>query len=410
MKGIVLLDPYVSHEYVYRICKTSGFFTIVFIINKDHTHFNTIASYQYDHFEVTKDDVHFITESLNKIIAEKNIEILYVLNGTDDSSVLAETLNAIFVPALKNGPAALLRTKKFEAIERLKNLSLSKQKQLIMTPTNFDAALLKLKKFTFPVIAKPNLFGTGKEGVHIFYDQSEITPHLLRNTHGHSQAKFEQYAIQELMRGEEFCIDTISYLGHHEITGVFKYQFAKMRQTHIEVLGSETVSKDTKIYSLVSEKTKKFLDAFEVRNGLNHTELMLLPSEEVELIEINPRLSGAHGALQTMSLLTGFVDQYTGFFHYLSHEALPVIEKQFSHARLFLIYGYHFTETEFNQYMENTCSAYKAVAYSAVDVGKSKTNRTFHEVRKLIIVADNNLQNISNDAEILMLLDHPNSS
>lgn len=133
------------------------------------------------------------------------------------------------------------------------------------------------------------------------------------------------------------------------------------------------------------------MDCFEIKNSVDHTEIILKDDGTIELIEINPRLSGCDGLLHDMALLTTGTDQY---MYLLNNIGLTTISQQqdfvdrYTNTKARLLYSHKFSDDYFKEVLANLESSYCKLILDKGQRNSVNKAYNFHDVRKVVLLAD----------------------
>lgn len=406
MSLIVIIDPFSSCDYIYERLKKTGLYTLVLISNCEYINLDKIKSYDYDFFEVVSDSDD-ACDKVSHFLQSNNYDVEYILNGSDDSSYIAEELIKQFIPEYKNGPNALLRTQKFEMIEFLRHKRLSSQNQLVISRENYLNQRDKIRDFNFPIIVKPYRYGSSSAGVYLYNNVSKIEASIFDQQHYISGKKFESYIVQEFLQGDEYIVDSVSFKGEHIVTAIFKYEKAITNNRDSFFTGSSIIDPVNHVSKKIIQKIKEVFCALEIFNGVNHTEVILKNNGDIEIIEINPRLAGGSGSLLLMSqVYLGYGrDQYSVLFEKLGINVDAHCYKKYKFCKSFYLYSHNFTGNQFNKLFTEMYSDFKKLSFDRPKDSLTSTSKKFHNVRKIVVLADNELKNIETDMKSLQALE-----
>jgi hypothetical protein len=403
---IVIVDPFSSSEYIYHQLKSTGLYIVVFIYNDNYVNIDRILAYDYDQFEY----INNLEDGYKKIseLQKSQYQLRYILNGSDDSSCITEKLIKKYLPQYQNDRNALLRTHKFELIELLKKHNLANLKQLILTKDNYQKQLNKIIDFKFPIIIKPYQFGSSSAGVCYYNDISQLNKDIFEQSHFISAKKFDKYILQEFLHGDEYVIDSVSLKSEHTITAIFKYDKAINSAGEKYFCGASIIDPKDPICQKITTYLIKIFTTLGINNGINHTEIIIGENQYTNLIEINPRLSGGSGSLLLMSrIYKGYsVDQYSVFFAKLGVKTFKQELQEYSYCKSIYLYSHNFSDDEFLDLFTKLKVDFKQISFDKPQIKNFKSSNKFHSVRKIIVLADDQLKNIQEDMADLLVLEN----
>ncbi len=402
MKTILLLDPYVSTDYLIKSLKQLGFFTIVLRVNQAHRSADKLAQLGFDHIIDSSHQLADDVKAIKTFIAKNELDLTFVLGGCDDVSIYAEKVLAALLPQYANSPLADLRTQKFEMLEFLKKKGLTHIQQTTITQANHLDKRHELRHFHYPIIVKPNRFGSGQEGICVYDSYQQLVDNLsqqMQQKHSNSQSNFCEFVAQEFLPGQEIVIDTVSVAGKHHIAGVLFY--IKEDLVYREISPANFCQKDQQA---LIDYSRQVLDAIDFQNGLNHIELLFSPTG-IELIEVNPRMSGAHGSIQEVDRVHSGYNQIELLLSLLAGHQPTCRKLSKRHGRGIVLYSRtDDMQQEIKQKLPSLACSEKSVLY--VDPVKREACLDFHAAYAIVFIADNDARNVDKDTAFLRHFDH----
>lgn len=81
--------------------------------------------------------------------------------------------------------------------------------------------------------------------------------------------------VQEFLKGQEYVVDKVSYLGEHKIVAVWKYDKRPVNGAAFVYFGMKLVRSDEEFIQILLDYADKVLDAVGIKNGPSHMEVML---------------------------------------------------------------------------------------------------------------------------------------
>lgn len=91
--------------------------------------------------------------------------------------------------------------------------------------------------------------------------------------------------VQEFLKGQEYVVDKVSYLGEHKVVAVWKYDKRPVNGAAFVYFGMKLVRSDEDFIPCLLDYADKVLDAVGIRNGPSHMEVMLNTIEVEEFDE-----------------------------------------------------------------------------------------------------------------------------
>ena len=292
MPQILLVNPFSSTKYLSNRFKEYGIKTVaLYTID-----LATVLAYSlppsnlFDlQVKITSNDL----ESIIKALGDNQFD--YVINGLEAYVELSDKLAAYYVPKYANNPATyFLRSDKYEMHKKLATKELSHIQQVLYDTHD----------------SLPNKINNASELANYFKGTDKY-----KNI-WQTDKNRDKFLISEYIDGlAELLVDTFSVNGQHYISTIQMY--------HKDLFKSKPfccysqVIRDKALETLVVDYIKKVLDATEFHNGFAHTELFLLPNNELKLIEINARVSGGHGTINRLAFLSNHVDHISLFMKHI---------------------------------------------------------------------------------------------
>jgi len=233
----------------------------------------------------------------------ERLGVRWVLAGSEPGVELADELSDRLGLAA-NGPAQ-------RAARRDKHLMGEAVRAYgLRTPAQFRSSRLgELQSWTrshgeWPVVAKP-LRSVASDSVTVCHSEEALARayDAIAGRTNVLDATNDGVLVQELVDGQEYVVDTVSYEGHHRVAAFWRYHpprcdVAGVFYDAIELLPYEGERQEALLASAVD-----VLDALEIRYGPAHTELMWADGEGPTFVETGARLSAGNNA--TLSRLCG---------------------------------------------------------------------------------------------------------
>ncbi len=331
MKHILLINPIASPQYLSENLRRLGIKT------------TALYTYAYDTmFDYMKPDRSWFDCQIfseDPTVAIKELShVDYVLNGIEWTVPIGDQIAKALTPTFANDPAtSRLRMDKRLMHETLAEHGLNHIKQIEVSTDK----ILSLQP-SFPCFVKPK-YGAGTLGAaridslehfHDFFTQ-------LNQEEIKSITKEETltYLICDYIEGDELFIDTFSKDGEHHVSAVHKYH--KDRAGSAPIYQYDEVETSIDVTEKITLYVKQVLTALGVNHGFAHTEVFLKKDGTPVLIELNPRISGAHGMGNHLSHLAGLATQVELLAHYIFHCPLEKKQIKAPHStRLLFLYNF----------------------------------------------------------------------
>ena len=349
----LLIDPYVSTKMVCETLHKKGIRCIALFTYHEIFSESALARFKLSVFDKV---IHLSNENREDVLRELEQEkVDFIQAGREYSVNISDEIAMKLCSKYANSPStSFQRMNKYEMQEAVRKAGLRATMQhKIPHAWLSQKDIEELKKFHFPVIVKP-MEASGSLGVKVCATIEDIQL-TLKEVSGKKTPLGSEVlgvVVQELLKGDEYIVDSISLQGNHLNTCVFRYGKTLHHQIpiyrYVDVLNFE--SKEAK---LCSEYIQKSLRAIGLNNGLSHAELFLSP-EGACLVEINPRVSGLYGFLNHVARCVFGMNQVDVLAEIIKDKEamLAFISKQFKarcHSRIIIVQNFHpKTLDEFN--------------------------------------------------------------
>jgi biotin carboxylase len=300
--NFLLVNPFSSAKFISDFFKAKNHNTIAIYTNK----IEEIAEYfrpDVDYFDkqifIDINDINNIEEIL------RPYSIDFVINGSEDFTHITDLIATKLTPNLANNPnTSIMRMDKFHMHQELAkaNINYIPQRIFNINSDNLEQFVTK-HKISYPCFIKPQ-YGCGSYCVskidsfndlvnkfNLFINKNSISENDQSNLP--KIANFD-YLVCDYIDGEEYFVDSFSYKGKHYIGSVQKY--SKAFKDNIPVYKSAEMVKDKFIIEQLSQYVNQVLTALGNDFGMAHTEVKIdNKTNKPVLIELNSRISGAHG-------------------------------------------------------------------------------------------------------------------
>jgi len=337
----LIVDPYVSTKMVCESLHKKGIRCIALISYLEMSK----SSFNSSLFEKV---IHLTKENKENVLRELQEEkVDFVQAGREYSVGIADEIATRLCPKYANSPStSFQRMNKYDMQEAVRKAGLRATLQYKIKYTELSQEDFKqLEKFSFPVILKP-LEASGSLGVKICSTKEDIHKNLKEATREHTPTggAVSGMVVQELLKGDEYIVDSMSLQGNHINTCVFRY--GKILHQQIPIYRyADVIDPKTTEAKLCSDYIKKTLDAIGLNNGLSHAEVFLTPDGPC-LVEINPRVSGMNGFLNHIARCVLGINQVDVLAELIRDKQAihDFLSKQFSlkcHGRIIIVQNFH---------------------------------------------------------------------
>lgn len=311
-KAILAINPTASNDYFRQRMKDIGLNVIGFFTTIDFPGYsnNALRKEHYLRRIISNGSITDDLHGIQKLSSE--IELIHGMIGTEVGVEYGQLLLSILFPQQSNHPeTSHLHYKKFEMNERLRSCGVPSLQQIMINAKLPYADIEKSILSVFPlptrsIVLKPSHGSAASKDVLITSSVDEVHAYFHKKEKGLFY-QTDDIVVQELAMGDEYFVDGYSYQGQHQFTSVFKYtkqyRNGSMIYRYKDILADEdSISREARSY------VAQCLDALKYQFGFSHTEI-IRTQEGYRLIEMNPRISGAHGSSNDMAKLKNNVDQ-----------------------------------------------------------------------------------------------------
>jgi biotin carboxylase len=239
----------------------------------------------------------------------RQCRVSQVLAGCETGVLLADALSATL--RLPGNGLALSRARRDKTL-----MARAAESRGVSTPRQTTAADVgNLLAWidghgAYPVVVKPP-HSLDSDGVVACESAAEVRAAAAALFGRRNQAGLinETVIVQELLRGDQYAVDTVSRDGRHLLAGIWRYSRPESRpgRPNYSQIGSD----GKRMVSATQDRSEKLfaaacrvLDALEIDNGPAHCELMWTDDRPL-LIEIGARLHGGEKTPVISRLCTG---------------------------------------------------------------------------------------------------------
>ena len=310
--ALLIVDPLSSAQYLSDAFRELGIETIVLYTANE---FDTPEQWR-GVSDVFDEQVHVSSrhlEDLLQAIGDRPID--FVLNGREASLALSDQLATALTPDYANDPATSdTRMDKFRMTEAVAAAGLPHSRQWTLSAGDQDPSALDLASITWPAFIRPRR-GVGSLGAAMLASQEDLRAYLshpdvaalagLRSDVSEDDGK--EFILSEFVEGTEYFVDTFSLQGKHYFSSI-----QRDRKDFINghpMMRCHEVETDEGIVSRIATYIEGVLTAIGLNSGLAHTEVFLTREGDPLLIEVNTRVSGAHGISNVCATLEGLNSQ-----------------------------------------------------------------------------------------------------
>lgn len=254
---------------------------------------------QFQHVFVYQGSTLFVYQgsTLNDLVEKlKPLNPFAVVPGIDFGVKLADRLsNALGLACSNDLGLSSARLDKYYMQEALKEYGLDHTKQI--SSSDFNEIKKWVGKHGYPVFVKPK-YGAASVGNRICEDEEDLQEayEFLKNplTPLMEEEKDEnQLLVQELIDGEQYCVNFTSWQGEHYLYDIWKYIRKPQKDGgyvfyQYRMLPCRDADKEAAMIAYC----QKALDATGFKFGASHIEVIYVEGRGPVLVEINPRPRG----------------------------------------------------------------------------------------------------------------------
>ncbi|BCA96952.1 hypothetical protein TUM19329_33130 [Legionella antarctica] len=232
------------------------------------------------------------TDSIHDLVGSFSaFHVRAVIPGAEAGVELADQLGeALELPTRNDFSKTKARKSKFLMQETIREKGLLAANQ---TKTDNLFALLDwVNKNGLPVVLKPEE-SAGTDGVHFCYKLNDVIDAfgVIMGSDNIFKAKNKNVVAQEMLVGDEFMVNTVSFGEAISITDII-FVHKKVINGSPLYDYSTIIGPEDKRFQLISDYVKQVLPILGLNYGAAHTEV-ILTQKGPTLVEVNPRLTGA---------------------------------------------------------------------------------------------------------------------
>jgi len=362
-KACCIVDPFVSSEIIRDALIASGVWPIAILTDQLHL----TSEEQNKRFAVKKFQKvlqYDSTQGIDFADQLQELNIIAVIAGNERTCHLADLIASELAPTYANSPTTShFRMDKFEMQEGVREANLSYIKQIkLQSPTLASTEKDFVSQFDFPIILKPtNQSGSVGVARCETITELEVALHRVLGLESKYGNKVDACVAQECITGEEYFVDTVSLHGQHKVISIYRCPKILYQQFPIYRF-IEVIDPNSPQAQVCISYVKKVLSALDVKYGMAHTEIFLT-DKGPELIEINPRICGAHGFPTRLASLTSGQNQAEFLAKSLTDEVgflAEIDEIPALNSYGLIVFLQSWVDKEFKSFAENTVKQLKS--------------------------------------------------
>lgn len=336
-KALLVIDPLSSSKYLINRFNNEGYELIAL---KTFDNDSDYLDYSHLPFKVIQSSKN-IADDINRI-SQLGFDIKAGIYGNENSVIYADKLLSVLFPDASNGShSSHLRFNKYYMNLTAKENNLPYINELhlqdnLQIDQKISQAVAFFNECKGKIVIKPTNGSAGSVGVYSpknindirNYFQSDLKHFLLG-------ADFPSYILQEKLVGEEYSIDIASYQKKHCVTSVAKYSKKDIAGC-FQYQYFDNIHLNTDEAIRLKDIATKMLNLLGMDNGLSHLEFMKCADGNFRLIELNPRISGGHGALNAVAKDQSNVDQIDALVSLIENQPLQSVNRRIYQRVYFL--------------------------------------------------------------------------
>ncbi len=137
----------------------------------------------------------------------------------------------------------------------------------------------------FPCVIKP-IKGSGKKGVNFLNSKENLNLYL-----SSKEDKFDKYLVEQYIEGREVSVESLSYKGKHHVIQITDKETSGPPH-FVELAHHQPSSLSFELKAQIERVVPYILTAVGFENGASHIEMKIDKSQNLYLIEVNPRGGG----------------------------------------------------------------------------------------------------------------------
>lgn len=253
-------------------------------------------------------DLHYQSDSaIDEALSQYNVQ--FVVPGYEFGVELAAHLAEHFKVARRNDPAHAIRWRdKYEMHEALKGAGVRSIQHFKSADLQQIQAWINQHDL-FPVVLKP-LNSASSDNIHICTQASEVALAFesIKASHTIFLEQNEEVLVQQYLDNSdylteltsekghdvdiEYCVNTVSVDGQHFVSEIIRVYRTRIGSAPVHDYNQLMCPVDNHdVYSRLSEYVFSVLDALGIRQGVGHSELMIVNDQPV-LLETAARMPG----------------------------------------------------------------------------------------------------------------------
>ncbi|GAC67433.1 ATP-grasp domain-containing protein [Gordonia soli] len=219
------------------------------------------------------------------------IGVSFVVPGQEPGVNLADQLSEALGVRTNGTELSAARRNKFEMIRAVAEAGLLTARQLIVSDPA-EAVAWAETVGGWPCVAKP-LASASTDSVSICNNAAELESGVRAVLNSTTVFNFDNndVLIQSYLSGTEYIVDTVSLDGESHVCGVWQYEKTLLPNGKPIYNRDILVAENDPVVTVLTEYTRRVLDAVGIDNGPAHTEIMLT-EDGPALIEVGARTNG----------------------------------------------------------------------------------------------------------------------
>lgn len=338
-KAYLAIDPLASPRYLVERFNNEGFEVIALQTIHELTEYQKLTDIPF--FKIIHSEGN-LKQDVAAIRAIPGIELIWGFYGIEASVPYADqVLTALFPQAANSCLSSQLRHNKFSMLSALGQAGFNMPEQILLSRSLSKETIIEntgdfFQTHNQEIVIKPASGSAGSVGVFSPTTLDDIANYF-------NNAKASLYAagdflLQEKIQGQEYCIDCVSYQGKHQFVGsVGRYNKSLINGAFEYIYADQLKTKHQTDLEEITDFCKDVLNILQMHNGFSHLEIIKTSAGKLFLIELNPRISGAHGFFNIMAKNISGVDQIDTCLSLTGQKSLKYFDKENIYQRLIFL-------------------------------------------------------------------------
>lgn len=222
-------------------------------------------------------------------------QIVAVVPGLESGVALAEEIaRALGLPNSNDPATSHLRLNKGSMFQAARRAGINSIPTRVVDDESQVGTAITEEQWGAPYVVKPAM-SAGTDGVSLCTtvpSATDAAKSLLNRINRLGQLN-KQVTVQPYLHNQEYVVDTVSFDGEHLVSDVWLTVKGEHNDHSFVPEYTESVLPGSPWYSSLTSLARRNLDAIGIRYGAGHTELFVLESGQVCIVEAAARVHGA---------------------------------------------------------------------------------------------------------------------